>query len=84
MTCLFKNCSFSTSIYSTFATHKHRKHNNHSLEDFKMEVLKKYPYPTVLQNDSEVSDDNTELDETLVEAQDNLSEVIKKKFLKLF
>lgn len=49
-----------------------------------MEVLKKYPYPTVLQNDSEVSDDNTELDETLVEAQDNLSEVIKKKFLKLF
>lgn len=86
MSCVFKNCSFNTSIYSTFATHKHRKHNKHSLEDFKTEVLKKYLNLTVLQNDSEVAEDDTELDETLVEAQDNLSELIKKFgqfFLKL-
>lgn len=80
MTCVFKNCSFSTNIYSTFATHKHRKHNTHSIEDFKTEVLKKYPNPAAFQNDLEVSDDDTELDETLVDAGENLPEVVKKKF----
>ncbi|KAL4006537.1 all-trans-retinol 3,4-desaturase [Sarotherodon galilaeus] len=33
--CLFKNCEFETNIYSTFQTHKYRKHNKYSLHDFR-------------------------------------------------
>lgn len=43
--CVFKNCTFSSNVYSTFASHRHRKHSPHGLEDFKDEVLKKYSDP---------------------------------------
>lgn len=45
--CVFKNCNFSTNIYSTFATHRRRKHTWHSLDDFKTEVLQKHPETSV-------------------------------------
>lgn len=48
---VFKNCSFSTNIYSTFATHRHSKLSRHGLEDFKTEVLKKYPDSAVAQHE---------------------------------
>lgn len=48
--CVFKNCTFSSNIYSTFASHRHRKHSPHGLEDFKDEVLTKYSDPVVAQD----------------------------------
>lgn len=39
VTCMFKGCGFKTSIYNTFHTHKNRKHNPHTLNDFRAEVV---------------------------------------------
>lgn len=39
VTCMFKGCAFKTSIYNTFHSHKNRKHNPHTLNDFKAEVV---------------------------------------------
>lgn len=36
---MFKNCAFKFSIYNTFQTHKNRKHNPHTIEHFKAEVV---------------------------------------------
>lgn len=38
--CVFLCCTFKTNIYSTFNTHKNRKHNNHSLKDFQANVIR--------------------------------------------
>ena len=78
--CVFKNCNFSTNIYSTFATHRHRKHASHSLEDFKTEVLKNHPEPSVAQDETYVEDDP----ETLDDEPQELSQDIKEKFGHLF
>lgn len=74
--CVFKNCSFSTNIYSTFATHRHSPHGP---EDFKNEVMKKFPDHTVAQDESLFvkDEDDTEL---LVEEPADLSLVIKERF----
>lgn len=45
VSCVFKNCSFKTNIYGTFASHKHRKHTPHSLDEFKEDVLKRFEKP---------------------------------------
>lgn len=37
--CVFLGCTFKTNIYSTFNTHKNRKHNQHSLKDFQANVV---------------------------------------------
>ena len=37
--CVFRECTFQTNIYSTFNTHRNRKHNQYSLKDFKANVL---------------------------------------------
>jgi len=37
--CVFLGCTFKTNIYSTFNTHKNRKHNQHSLKDFQANVI---------------------------------------------
>ena len=42
VTCVFKNCNFSTNIYGTFASHRSRKHTPHTLQDFKEDLLKRY------------------------------------------
>lgn len=36
--CVFKGCDYSTNIYSTFVSHKSRKHNPHCIEDLKNTV----------------------------------------------
>lgn len=41
--CVFKGCSYSTYIYTTFASHKSRKHTSHCLEDFKETILQTFP-----------------------------------------
>ena len=37
--CMFLGCDFKTNIYCTFKSHKNRKHSNHTLVDFKPEVV---------------------------------------------
>ncbi len=40
ITCMFEGCTFQTNIYGTFNSHKNRKHNPHTLKDFKAGVVK--------------------------------------------
>ena len=40
ITCMFEGCMYQTNIYGTFNSHKHRKHNPHTLKDFKAGVVK--------------------------------------------
>lgn len=36
---MFLGCDLKTNIYFTFKSHKNRKHHNHTLVDFKPEVV---------------------------------------------
>lgn len=40
VTCMFEGCTYQSNIYGTFNSHKNRKHNPHSLKDFKAGVVK--------------------------------------------
>lgn len=40
ITCMFEGCMFETNIHGTFNSHKNRKHNPHTLSDFKAGVVK--------------------------------------------
>ena len=37
--CVFLGCTFKTNVYSTFNTHKNRKHNQYSLKDFQANLI---------------------------------------------
>lgn len=37
--CVFVGCTFKTNVYSTFNTHKNRKHNQHPIKDFKVSII---------------------------------------------
>ena len=39
--CVFDGCEFKTNIYGTYATHRSRKHQSHSCDDFKADVIVK-------------------------------------------
>lgn len=39
---MFKGCTFKTNIYNTFHTHRNRKHNPHTLNEFKPEVVSEF------------------------------------------
>lgn len=39
VSCVFDKCDFQTNIYSTFNSHKNRKHKPHTLKDFKAGVV---------------------------------------------
>ncbi|XP_071331731.1 uncharacterized protein [Trachinotus anak] len=49
--CVFVGCTFKTNIYGTFFVHKSRKHNPHSLEDLKQDVIGEYQ---TLQNETDL------------------------------
>lgn len=36
---MFKGCVFKTNIYNTFHSHKNRKHNPHTSNDFQDEIV---------------------------------------------
>jgi len=40
ITCMFEGCMFETNIYGTFHSHKNRKHNPYTLNDFKAGIVK--------------------------------------------
>lgn len=53
--CVFVGCTFETNIYSTFYSHKHRKHSPHCLKDFKPGVV-------TVHKGSEASEESVESD----------------------
>lgn len=79
--CVFKNCNFSTNIYSTFTTHRHRKHHSHSPEDFKTEVLQNQSSEPISAQDETYVEESSEL---LVGESQELSQDIKQRFGHLF
>lgn len=54
--CVFQGCGYKTNIYTTFHSHKSRKHNPHSIDDFKTSVLHQY------QNEPDESTDSFEVE----------------------
>lgn len=84
VTCVFHNCDFKSNVYSTFQSHKSRKHNPHSLKDFKTSVLKEYQEQTQ-EEDSSVGTENvsSELQEEEIEEED-LDQIIIKRLTLLF
>jgi len=42
VTCVFEGCDYKTNKYTTFHSHKSRRHNPHLLEDFKTNVLNQH------------------------------------------
>lgn len=78
--CVFKDCDYSTNIYSTFASHKSRKHNPHSLEDFKDTVLHTHTLPVQDIEDSiwPVEESEVTFDEGILNEGEDLVEVILK------
>ncbi len=85
VTCVFNNCEYRTNIYSTFASHKSRKHTPHSLEHFKPSILQNYTCQTP--EDTEWTVDQSNLCEPFVEEEQDFVRIINNKlgclFLKL-
>ncbi|XP_034430208.1 uncharacterized protein LOC117754952 [Hippoglossus hippoglossus] len=86
VTCMFMGCSFKTNVYGTFHSHKNRKHNPHTLKNFKPGVVTTNP----VSSDSP-EEDAYHLDYSAVEADPvcassdvdlnkNLPEVIEQNF----
>uniref|UniRef100_A0AAR2L1H0 C2H2-type domain-containing protein n=1 Tax=Pygocentrus nattereri TaxID=42514 RepID=A0AAR2L1H0_PYGNA len=89
--CVFDGCDFKTNIYATYATHKSRKHQFYSCDDFKADVIVKHPTATSFQHiqshsSSLESNDDVEFDTVDLDCEGNVSaflEVIGSLLLKL-
>lgn len=85
MTCVFNNCELSTNMYSTFASHKNRKHTPHSLEHFKPSIMENYTCQ--IPEDTELSVDESDSRESVVEEEHDFIQIVNNKlgclFLKL-
>lgn len=73
--CVFRDCDYSTNIYSTFASHRSRKHNPHCLEDFKNTVFQTYSNQTI-EHSSLLNESDVSFDDAPVEEGEDLGEVI--------
>ncbi len=74
--CVFEGCDFKTNIYATFHSHKSRKHNLHTLEDFKTTVLQQHQNKPDEESDF-VEDEND--CGSVFEEEDDLKKVITKR-----
>ncbi len=63
--CVFTGCSFQTNIFATYQSHKNRKHNTHSVKDFKSGVVKTSGESEDLQDDVLEDDDTCSVDATV-------------------
>lgn len=84
VTCMFEGCTYQSNIYGTFNSHKNRKHNPHSLKDFKAGVVKvsvqsspadEGPSFTV-DIDGRLSDTDADSD---IDNSEDLPEIVEKK-----
>lgn len=95
VSCVFLGCPFKTNIYSTFYTHKKRKHHSHTLKDFKASVVA-FVDPVQVSDSSDnvrascsvdvtydefETESVTESDDSAVE---NLPELIERKIAVIF
>lgn len=76
VSCVFKGCDYKTNIYTTFHSHKSRKHSPHSLEDFKIYVFHNYQSQT--HEESEFVESENYCDSILVEDKDLNKTIIKR------
>lgn len=79
--CVFKGCDYKTNIYTTFHSHKSRKHNPHSVEDFKTSVFHQY------QNQPDEESDFVECEnhcDSVIEEDEDLSKILIKRLGLLF
>ncbi len=74
--CVFKDCDYNTNIYSTFASHKSRKHNPHCLEDFKHTVFQTHSSQETADNSCLLDESEVSSDETLVKEGEDLGKAI--------
>lgn len=81
---MFLGCDFKTNIYCTFNSHKNRKHSNHTLVDFKREVVTTTRISSVneLEENSEeyVEQSDTAIHLNTHSHTENLQEVIEHRF----
>lgn len=73
--CVFKGCNYKTNVYTTFHSHKSRKHNPHSV-DFKTAVFHAYQSQTNDETNSVESEDYC--DPFLGDGQDLNKTIIKR------
>ncbi|KAK6479283.1 hypothetical protein HHUSO_G19991 [Huso huso] len=78
LVCVFEKCNFSTNVYGTFASHRSRKHNPHSLEDFRTGILQKYVDQANTQDDVVVHEEENSC-ECLEDESEELENVMVQK-----
>ncbi|XP_054592203.1 uncharacterized protein [Nothobranchius furzeri] len=80
--CMFLGCEFKTNIYSTFKTHRNRKHSHHRLADFKQGVVVKSKTENDLeQNDQELAEQSDAVILSRGQCRtENVHEVIEQRF----
>ncbi len=76
MPCVFEGCDYKTNKYTTFHSHKSRKHNPHLLEDFKTNVL--YQHQNNPDEESDFVEDENDCGLVLEEDED-LNKIITKR-----
>lgn len=77
--CVFKNCDYSTNIYSTFVSRKSRKHSPHCLQDFKSTLLQTFRPNACQADEADVTLSNKNEDvcsDTVVEEGDSIEAII--------
>lgn len=87
VSCMFHGCSYQTNLYRAFYTHRWRRHNPHTIRDFKPEAINKFVSPVLesLENgDAEQLDDApydclTFEEDTVVPEETDCSKVIELK-----
>lgn len=80
---MFEGCTYQSNIYGTFNSHKNRKHNPHSLKDFKAGVVKisvqsASPADDAPTSSADIDDCFSDAD-SVVDNSEDLPEVIEKK-----
>lgn len=75
MPCVFEGCDYKANKYTTFHSHKSRKHNPHSLEDFKINVL--HQHQNNLDEESDFVENENDCGSVLEE--EDLNKIITKR-----
>ena len=79
---MFEGCAFQTKIYGTFKSHKNRKHNPHSLSDFKageVKVTVQSASPDDGPTSSADIDDSLSDADSDIDNSEDLPEVVEKR-----
>lgn len=82
VTCMFKGCEYKSNVYSTFTSHRSRKHHLHSLVDFKDDVVQETCVAETVEpgvsNSEEFCAEN-QLDDVALDASKDQQDIIQQK-----